>query len=89
VAELMAPQTGQYFLGIATELGRYGCFVRTKTVLTPGSALDLKITHDGQEFCALGTVVYCVPERGMGIAFGSSSPAAELILSGWLNQLTR
>ena len=86
VAEFAVAQSGEYFVGITAELGRHGCFIKTKAVLPPGTRIDLRITHEGREFCTLGMVAYSVPDRGLGISFGPSASATQTILSEWLQQ---
>ena len=83
VAEFVLPQSGECGVGMATELGRYGCFIRTEQLAAQGTKISIRITHEASEFAALGTVAYCLPGKGMGIAFGSFSPAAQVLLAAW------
>jgi hypothetical protein len=88
VAEIAVPRSGEYFVGITSEIGRYGCFIRTKAVLSPATKIDLRITYDDREFCTLATVVYRIPDQGIGIAFNSMMPQAQSVLADWLKQLS-
>jgi hypothetical protein len=88
VAELTATPSGQYLLASTWELGRFGCFVKTKAPFPAGATVSLRITYDLRKFVAVGEVVYILPDKGMGIAFGAIPPGNEAVLEDWLAQST-
>jgi hypothetical protein len=69
VAEITNTPSGEYVVARTSELGRFGCFVKTKSLFSAGATVSLKITYDLNEFVAAGEVVYVLPNTGMGIAF--------------------
>jgi hypothetical protein len=85
-AEVTFAPSGQCLVARTSELGRFGCFVKTKTPFPTGATVSLRITYDLREFVAAGEVVYVLPDKGMGIAFGAIPPANQGILEYWLAQ---
>ena len=81
---MSASEPSAYIVGKTTELSRLGCFVQTCHQLPEGTAIDLKISYEGIEFDALGTVAYSLPQKGMGISFVPSSSVDEELLDEWL-----
>src|SRR5580765_1312639 len=84
VAEVTEVHSGSYLISEASELGRFGCFVKTEAPFSPGATVALKITHKEALFAAPGRVAYVLTSRGMGIAFGTVSPEDEAVLDNWL-----
>ena len=84
VAEVTDVESGKHLVSETTELGRFGCFVKTIAPFSPGATVSLKITHQDTFFAAPGMVAYVLADKGMGIAFGSVSPKDAAVLEGWL-----
>jgi hypothetical protein len=73
-------------LARVTELSRYGCYLETKTILSPGARVNLKIVGQGQIFEASATVLYSHATRGMGVAFRVVKSSFQSILEEWLRE---
>jgi hypothetical protein len=84
VAEVSASEPSAYIVGKTTELSRLGCFVQTCQQLPVGTAITLKISYEGIEFDALGTIAYSLPQKGMGISFVPLTSVDEELLDEWL-----
>lgn len=89
VAEVTATPSGQYLVASTWELGRFGCFLKTKAPLPAGETVRLRITYELKEFIAAGEVVYVLPAKGMGIAFRGIPSGNQSVLEGWLAQSTQ
>jgi PilZ domain-containing protein len=71
-----------------TELSRFGCFVRTGSLLPQGSRIEVDLVEGGETFAASGKVAY-VTGDGMGIVFSTVEPENYEILSKWLARTPR
>jgi hypothetical protein len=67
VTELTFAPSGQYLVARTSQLGRFGCFVKTNP-FSSGSTVSLRITYDLREFVAAGEVVYVLPDKVSHIA---------------------
>jgi hypothetical protein len=67
------------------ELSRFGCLIQTPTPLSQGTKVEVRITHAGAVFDALGRVAYSL-ETAMGVVFSTVEPDKQAILEEWLNQ---
>ena len=88
VAEVTDVESGKHLVSETTELGRFGCFVKTIAPFSPGATVSLKITHQDTFFAAPGRVAYVLADKGMGISFGAVSPEDEAVLEHWLPHST-
>jgi hypothetical protein len=86
VAELSALEPSAYIIAKTTQLSRFGCFVRTSQHLPDGTWITLKITYEGGEFNAAGSVAYSLPETGLGISFVPTAHHDEVLLEEWLRK---
>jgi hypothetical protein len=86
VAEMSADHSDSYIIGLAAEISRFGCFIRTRTSMSVGTKISLKITHDGSELTAHGEVVYALSEKGVGIKFAEVAAKDAALLEAWLRQ---
>jgi hypothetical protein len=84
VAEVSSSEPSAYIVGKTTELARLGCFVQTCHALPVGTEVSLKISYEGIEFDAFGTIAYTLPGKGMGISFVPSTTIDEALLDEWL-----
>ena len=88
VAEVTDVESGTYLVSVATELGRFGCFVRTTDPFTAGATVSLRITHNGTLLVVPGKVGYVRASQGMGIAFGALTSDNQAVLEAWLAETT-
>jgi hypothetical protein len=86
VVEISAHHPRAYFVAQTTQVNESGCFVRTSQSLQVGTAITLKITHEGNEFNAAGKVVYAFPEKGLGISFTPATDADKSLLGKWISE---
>jgi PilZ domain len=84
VAEVTAAKSGKYLIAVTGEISRLGCFVKTATPLPFDESVSLRITYDGRAIAVPGTVVYALPGKGMGIAFGAIPINDQRVLEDWL-----
>lgn len=69
------------------DLSLFGCSVDAQKALRTGTRVRLRISHAGENFIALGRVVYARQGSGMGIAFTKVEPNHELVLENWIAEL--
>ncbi len=69
---------------ITRDLSAGGCFVCTGAPLPQGTQIDVRITHRGDEFKALGRVTHNVSAQGMGVEFIEVATKDRAILEKWL-----
>jgi hypothetical protein len=86
-AEVTDIQSGNCVVSVTSQLGLFGCFVKTMSPFPKATAVSLKITNNGRTFAAQGKVAYTLP-TGMGIAFDAISPNDQAVLEDWLIQET-
>jgi hypothetical protein len=86
VAEMSADHSDSNIIGLAAEIGRSGCFVRTSASIPVGTKIRVKITYDGSEVTASGEVVYALSEKGVGIKFAEVPGKDAALLETWLRQ---
>jgi hypothetical protein len=87
VAEISAADPKLYVIGSASELSRFGCFVRSKASIPAGTKVSLKITYDGSAFNGAGEVSHVLAETGMGFHFAPDTAEDEALLQAWLRQI--
>jgi hypothetical protein len=88
VAELTDTQSGKYVVCRATQLSRFGCFVRTNCAFAPLTIVNLKITHHAMVLQVLGKVVYVRASEGMAIDFEPLAFESRTVLESWLSEVT-
>jgi len=67
-----------------SELSLYGCYIDMANPLPEGTAIIVKISSGGRHLQAPGTVVYCAPNLGVGVAFHNVNLASVIVLKEWL-----
>ena len=83
-AEITEPLT-EYFVSARTnELCRGGCHVDMLNPLFSGTALEVRIVHEGETFSVPARVVHSRPNLGMGLSFGPANTAQMQLLDRWL-----
>ena len=70
-----------------SDLSLFGCSVNTTKSLPTGTALWLKITHQGASFEALGRVASIRPGAGIGILFSKVEEREQSVLEKWIAEL--
>lgn len=78
VAEIFVDQPTTHVVGMLANVGRLGCFVRTRVAVPDGVKVRLKVRNGESEFEASGEVTYLVPEKGVGIRFTEARPEFDL-----------
>jgi hypothetical protein len=78
VAEIFVDQPVAHVVGMLANVGRLGCFVRTRAAIPDGAKVRLKVSHEEGEFETSGEVTYLVPERGVVIKFSEARPEFEV-----------
>lgn len=86
VAELSVAEPPKHVIAAATNLGLFGCFIKTMASFPVGCKVNVRVTYEGDEITAGAEVVYVLPEKGIGIAFGAISPNGQTILEHWLSE---
>ena len=73
VAEIFVDQPTTHVVGMLANVGRLGCFVRTRVPVPDGVKVRLKVRNGESEFEASGEVTYLVPEKGVVSGYRSST----------------
>jgi len=67
-----------------TELSLYGCYIEMRNPLPEGSSIHVKISSESKFLEAAGTVVYAVPNGGIGVRFQDVRHQFLIVLKEWL-----
>lgn len=86
-AEAIELQTNTHLRARISDLSLVGCYLETTNFLPIGTEVRLHITHNDTMFAALGVVVHCQPDLGMGIRFTDVQLDQHRILDKWLETL--
>ena len=70
-----------------TDLSLFGCGVATQNAFSVGAKVQIRITHRGRHFTALGRVIYIRPYREMGIEFTQIEENDQATLEKWISEL--
>ncbi|MGB8493264.1 MAG: PilZ domain-containing protein [Candidatus Acidiferrum sp.] len=70
-----------------SEICRHGCYLDMMNPFFDGTALRVRITHDGQALDAVARVVHSQPNVGMGLSFDQIDAHQEPIIEQWLSTL--
>ena len=70
-----------------SELSRHGCYLDMMNPFFDGTALRVRITHDGQALDAAARVVHSQPNVGMGLSFDQIDAHQAPIIEQWLSTL--
>ncbi|MGB2679393.1 MAG: PilZ domain-containing protein [Candidatus Acidiferrum sp.] len=70
-----------------SEICRHGCYLDMMNPFFDGTALRVRITHDGQALDAAARVVHSQPNVGMGLSFDQIDAHQEPIIEQWLSTL--
>lgn len=66
------------------ELSLNGCYVDTESPYPMGTALSIKLFTDADFFEAQASVIYSMPNEGMGLMFRETKPYYLMVLRKWL-----
>jgi hypothetical protein len=61
-----------------------GCFLDMLNPSPQGTDVRVTVSHKGATFTALGSVVFVLPNMGMGVVFTSIDPDQQPILQRWI-----
>jgi hypothetical protein len=65
-----------------------GCFLDMLNPSPEGSEIQVRISHAGTTFTALGRVVFIFPNMGMGVVFTRVEDNQLAALQKWLSELS-
>ena len=84
VAEIAHEESGGRLGCRVATLSLYGCYVDMPHTLPIGREVSIKIFAESECFVATATVVYDLPNSGMGLAFEEVSLKSQALLRQWL-----
>ena len=84
IAEVIDIDHSSELVSITRDLSFCGVFVKTTTPFATGTRVQVRITHSGGEFRAMGVVTDNVTATGMGIVFTEMGPNDRAIIEKWL-----
>jgi hypothetical protein len=71
-----------------SDLSRHGCYVDTQSPFPLHTKVRIRINNAKKSFDTYATVVYSLPNMGMGLSFGTPDPEQAKILKGWIDDLS-
>ncbi len=77
-AEITELRTRYFVIARTNELSRSGCYMDMLSPLGAGTALEVRIIHDGETVDIPARVVHSEPNVGMGLSFGPSDSCQAL-----------
>ena len=83
-AEVLDQTTKTTIATRVTELSLYGCYIEMRSPLPQGSSIHVKIYSQARFFEAAGTVVYAIPNGGIGVRFQGVVHQYLVVLKEWL-----
>lgn len=86
-AEIIDAESQSTMSAHTSELSRHGCYLDMMNPFFDGTALRVRITHDGQALETVARVVHSKPNVGMGISFDQIDPNQAPIIEQWLSVL--
>src|SRR5579884_3196257 len=87
VVELTDLESGGTKVAMVRTLSLYGCLVKTDMAVQETARIALRIAHSGIQFSALGRVVNCVENQGLGIEFIEVEAGDKIRLEACLTEL--
>lgn len=85
-AELVEIPRGTKFNARSADFSRTGCYIDTLNPIPPGTEVQLRITHQAENFMALARIVYVSPGLGMGLTFTNVEDPQLACLDRWLSE---
>jgi hypothetical protein len=83
-AEIVEAGAEQSVSGQISDLGASGCYVKIDSPFPAGTALEVRIAHNGQSFHACAAVKSSHPDKGMSLSFSHLDAPDKQILDEWL-----
>ena len=83
-AEVLDQATKSTIATRVLELSLYGCYIEMQNPFPQGLPIHVKIYSEGRFFEAVGTVVYAVPNGGIGVRFQDVRHQFLIVLKEWL-----
>ena len=83
-AEVIELQTNTRLKARTLDMSLVGCYLDMTNPLPIGTEVRVQILHNDAAFSALGVIVNCVQNMGMGIRFTDVQLDQHQILEGWL-----
>jgi hypothetical protein len=71
-----------------SDLSMEGCYVDTNAPFPVRTKVRIRVSASKKTFETLGTVVYSLPNMGMGISFAQPDPVQRAILKKWIDELS-
>jgi hypothetical protein len=87
VAEIMNVGSPIRVSARVSDISRSGCYLDAINVFAQGTKIRLTICHANQQFDAAATVVYSLPDMGMGITFDSVDAEMSAVLDRWIAEV--
>lgn len=84
IAEVIDLDQSRELVSLTRDLSFSGVFVKTTTPFPTGTRVQVRITHFGADFAAIGNVTANVTPTGMGIVFTQIEPNDRGILERWM-----
>jgi hypothetical protein len=72
-----------------SDLSIGGCFLDMLNPSPEGTDVRVRISHKSKTFTTLGSVVFVLPNMGMGVVFRSVEDYQLTILQEWISELSR
>jgi hypothetical protein len=88
-AEVIELQTNTRLKARTSDISLVGCYLDMTNPLPVGTEVKVEILHNAAAFTALGVIVNCAQNMGMGIRFTDVPLDQHEILEGWLAALVR
>ena len=71
-----------------SDLSIGGCFLDMLNPTPQGTVVRVRISHENTSFTGLGSVIFVLPNMGMGVAFTSVEHDQQAILQKWIASLS-
>jgi hypothetical protein len=71
-----------------SDLSRHGCYIDTQSPFPLHTKVRIRITNAKKSFETHATVVYSLPNMGMGLSFSTPEPEQQKILTAWIDDLS-
>jgi hypothetical protein len=83
-AELVIGESGTRINSQVRELSLHGCYLEMTDPLPPGTSFLIKIFYGTEFFESSATVLYSLPNQGMGVLFHDIRSSFVSVLRKWL-----
>jgi hypothetical protein len=87
-AEVTETSSDTKLVAKTSDLSIRGCFLDMLNPSPQGTNVRVTISHEGATFTALGSVVFVLPNMGMGVVFTSVEHGQQAILQKWIATLS-